>query len=69
MGGHGSLRGARTSCPPEREARTTLGQNSVGLERAAHADGQDVRAPVKHADSPHRLRPRECTVVKRSRFG
>jgi hypothetical protein len=37
--------GARTSCRPEREARTPsirLGE----AERAAHAGGQDVRAPL-----------------------
>jgi hypothetical protein len=36
--------GTRTSCPPEREARTHSEHNRWA-ERAAHAGGQDVRAP------------------------
>ena len=37
--------GARTSCPPERAARTEPDQLQPLVERAAHAGGQDVRAP------------------------
>jgi hypothetical protein len=43
-GGSGS--GARTSCPPEREARTVGEWRHDAVERATHAGGQDVRAPL-----------------------
>ena len=62
--------GARTSCPPERTARTGLCPKSN--ERAAHAGGQDVRAPTLTSSlhscprlyagvrsSPHIPEPRE----------
>src|SRR5882672_2881501 len=37
--------GARTSCPPEREARTILTGQPPRCERAARAGGQAARAP------------------------
>ncbi len=36
---------ARTSCPPERAARTESDHLQLSVERAAHAGGQDARAP------------------------
>jgi len=36
------VNGARTSCPPEREARTPIELLQDATERAAHAGGQDV---------------------------
>src|SRR6266850_385973 len=37
--------GSRTSCPPERAARTLQSDSSAETERAARAGGQDVRDP------------------------
>ena len=36
-------------CPPEREARTVVKPGYDAAERAAHAGGQDVRAPSQLA--------------------
>jgi error-prone DNA polymerase len=41
--------GARTSCPPERVSANHVTASSI--ERAAHAGGQDVRAPKNRRDA------------------
>jgi hypothetical protein len=41
------------SCPPEREARTAAEHRHFAVERAAHAGGQNVRAPSQLPELAH----------------